>query len=201
MKIITISREFGSGGREIGKRLADYLGYDYYDREILTAIAENKGYDTKYVEGTLERNNMASIVPLHFGSTFAYASVSQTRTELLIEQKKVIENIAKEGRDCIIVGRNADVILADYHPYSIFVCADMESRVKRSMLREEGGLTAREIERNVKRIDRERAKLRAMITDSPWGSPTSYNLTINTTGNDVKKLARDLSDFLAAQVE
>ncbi len=57
MKIITISREFGSGGRELGKRLADVLGFDYYDSEILSAVAKNSGFDANYIENTLDKRN------------------------------------------------------------------------------------------------------------------------------------------------
>lgn len=199
MKIITISREFGSGGREIGKRLADYLGYDYYDREILSAIAENKNLNENFVEGTLYSGGIN--IPLHFGATFGFFPITQIKTELMIEQKNVIDHIAKQGRNCVIVGRNADVILKKHNPYSIFVCADMDSRVKRSMQREEGGLTEREIMRNIKHIDKERSRSRAILTDSPWGSPKSYCLTINTSGKDIKKIARDLTEFLIAQLE
>ncbi len=195
MKIITISREFGSGGREIGKRLADMLGFDYYDREIITEIAKNKGMSEHFVEGTLTGSSFVNTIPLSFGVTFAYSS-SQIKTDLLIEEKRVLEEIAKKGRNCIIVGRNADVILADYKPFSIFVCASLPSRVKRSMMREEGGLTEREIEKNVKRIDKERAKTRAFISDSPWGVPTSYSITINTTGEDIPHLTEDIALFI-----
>ncbi len=200
MKIITISREFGSGGREIGKRLADTLGFDYYDREIIAEIAKNKGMNERYVEGTLNGSSFVTPITLNFGVTFGYAPVTNVKTDLLVEEKRVLEGIAKRGRNCVIVGRNADVILRDYKPFSIFVCASLESRVKRSMMREEGGLTEREIERNVKRIDKDRAKTRAFITDSPWGVPTSYSITINTTGEDIEYLTNDLATFIKNKI-
>ena len=70
MKIVTISREFGSGGRELGKRLADTLGFDYYDREIITAIAQAQGMDEHYVEQALEDHAWQHI-PLTYGRSFA----------------------------------------------------------------------------------------------------------------------------------
>ena len=104
MRIITISREFGSGGRELGKRLADLLGYEYYDREIVTAIAENKGMYENYVEKLIESQALKS-VHMHFRSSFSGGiAMGQTRTDLLLEQKKVIEAIAGTGKNCVIVG-------------------------------------------------------------------------------------------------
>ncbi len=122
MKVITISREFGSGGRELGKRLADGLGFDYYDKEIIAAIAQGQGLDENYVEKALEHHIWKS-VPLAFGRSFTGAVALQSaQTGLLLEQKRVIERIAEAGKDCVIVGRNADMILEAVQPFSIFVC-------------------------------------------------------------------------------
>ena len=130
-RIITISREFGSGGRELGKRLAEQLGYAYYDREILSAIADRQHLDSNYVENALERPVWQAPMPT-FRHSFTTASLFQTdQLNLLLEQRKVLEDIAKQGRDCVIVGRNADVVLAEYAPLSLFVCADMEAKLRR----------------------------------------------------------------------
>ena len=136
MKIITISRQFGSGGRELGKRLADELGFDYYDKEIISAIAKKQGLDEKYIEAALNHQGWQA-VPLTFGRSFSYLSANTAHVNLLVEEKKVIENIAKTGRDCVIVGRNADILLAEYKPFNIFVCADMQSRIQRCKERAE----------------------------------------------------------------
>ena len=138
--IITISREFGSGGREIGRRITDTLGYDYYDREIITAIAERQKLDTYYVERALENNHLWRMIPLTFRRSFSSPSVMRTaQTSLLLEQKQVIEQIGKSGRNCVIVGRNADVLLKNERPFTVFVCADMESRIERCVKRAERG--------------------------------------------------------------
>ena len=120
MKIITISREFGSGGRELGKRLSDILGFDYYDREIIAAIAEAKGLDENYVEKALE-SGVSQRVPLTFHNSFSTIGMMQSaHISLLQEQTRVIEGIAKQGKDCVIVGRNADILLADQKPFTVF---------------------------------------------------------------------------------
>ena len=198
MRIITISHEFGSGGRELGKRLADELGFDYYDKEIITAIAQRQGLNENYVENALE-NHAWQTVPLTFRHSFTGASLLQsTQTALLLEQKRVIESIAKTGRDCIIVGRNADVILQKEHPFNIFVCADIETKIRRCTERAPEGerLSRKEIEQHIRRIDKNRAKTREIITDSKWGERSMYHLIINTTGWNIKELAPAIGEFI-----
>ncbi len=197
MRIITISREFGSGGRELGKRLAETLGFDYYDREIITAIAQAQGLDENYVESALDNHGWQR-VPLTYRHSFASSVVLQApQTHLLLEQKRVIDSIGKAGKDCIIVGRNADIFLAEYNPLNIFICADMETKIRRCMERATDGenLTRKEIEQNIRRIDKNRAKTREIITDSKWGVCGTYHLTVNTNGWNIKDLVPAVADF------
>ena len=198
MKIVTISREFGSGGRELGRRLADLLGFDYYDREIITAIAQAQGMDEGYVEKSLEDHAWQHI-PLTYGRSFSSSAIMQsTQTSLLIEQKRVLDGIAKAGKDCVIVGRDADVLLAEQKPFSIFVCASMEAKVRRCMERAAEGenLTPKALEQNIRRVDKARARSREMISDTRWGQGSSYRMTVNTTGWDLKELAAAVADFV-----
>ena len=197
MKIITISREFGSGGRELGKRLADALEFDYYDREIIAAIAQAQGLDENYVEHALDGHAWQH-VPLTYHHSFTSVSVMQTiQTDLLREQRRVMDGIALAGRDCVIVGRNADILLQDVGPFTMFVCADMDAKVRRCMERaaENEHLSRRQIEQNIRRIDRNRAKSREIISDSRWGRGSSYHLTVNTSGWDIKELTPAVADF------
>lgn len=195
MNIITISREFGSGGRELGKRIADLLGYEYYDREIITAIAAQNKMDEDYVEKALE-NRQA--IPLTFRHSFASVNMmQQTQTNLLVAQKRVMEGIAEAGENCVIVGRNADVLLADRKPFRIFVCAGMEAKIRRCMERASEGekLSRREIEQNIRRIDKNRARTRELLGGSKWGNGSAYHLTMNTTEWDIKELAPATAEF------
>ncbi|MDD3401436.1 MAG: cytidylate kinase-like family protein [Eubacteriales bacterium] len=198
MNIITISREFGSGGRELGKRLSDVLGYDYYDNEIITAIASKRNMSESYVENTLD-NSAWQAIPLTFGRTFiANITPLASQSTLLGEQKLVIEDIAKAGKDCIIVGRDADVILAQYKPFRIFVCADMAAKVKRCMERSDADekLTQKSIEQRILRIDKNRISVREMILGSKWGDRAGYDLIINTTSWSIKELAPAVAEFV-----
>lgn len=199
MNIITISREFGSGGRELGKRLADLLGYDYYDKEIITAISENKGMDGDYIAKILDNHGWSNF-PITFHSAFA-ANIPNLQVELLLEQRKVITEIAALGKDFIIVGRSADVILSDYKPFNIFVCADMDSKVRRCIERAENGedVTEKELVRKIKRIDKNRMNAREMIGGA-WIENTNYNLTVNTSDWVIKELAAAIKDYYTAYI-
>lgn len=197
MKIITISREFGSGGRELGKRMADILGFDYYDREIISAIAEKQGLSENYVENTLNNHGWQT-VPLTYRRTFAGSAAMQSvQVNLLLEQKKVIEEIAKAGKDCVIVGRNADIILENENLFRMFVCADMETKIDRCMDRAQGDeqLTRKEVERHIKRIDKNRARTREMLSDRGWGQKDAYEMILNTTEWNIKELAPAAAGF------
>ncbi len=199
MRIFTISREFGSGGRELGKRLADLTGYDYYDSEILSAVAQNSGMDARYVENALADHGWQNY-PITFRGTFAStAYVQSSRIQLLLAQKRVIEQIAAMGKDCVIVGRNADAILQESCPFSLFVCADVQSKVRRCMERAPEGerLSERELISKMKQIDKNRAQTRALIGGSAWGERAAYHLTVNTTGWEIKHLVPAVADFAA----
>lgn len=197
MRIITISREFGSGGRELGKRMADILGFDYYDSEIISAVAENSGFDEHYVETTLDNHGWQSF-PITFQSTLASSAyIHSNKLELLLEQKKVIEQIAEIGKDCIIVGRNADVLLKKHNPFNIFVCASKEAKIKRCMSRANADEKVSEsaMSRKIKRIDRARAHTRAILSNSVWGDRSQYHITVNTTDWDIKNMANHISNL------
>lgn len=196
MSIITISREFGSGGRELGKRLADELGFAYYDREIVTAIAQKTQMDEGYVANALE-GGLFRGVPVHFGRTFSYtASLMTNTTNLFVEQHKIIRELAAKG-NCIIVGRAADAILEEYKPLNLFVYADIPSKVARCRERAPEGenLTERELIRHIKKIDAERARYYEMFSDTRWGSKEGYHLCVNTTGKQIKKLVPSLAQY------
>ena len=197
MRIITISREFGSGGRELGKRLADATGFDYYDHEIISAVAKNIGISPDYVEDTLSNHGWQNLSLTYRGTlsspSYAYAS----QVQLLVEQKKVIEQIASLGKDCVIVGRNADMILQDYAPFNIFVCAQTETKIKRCMERapEDEKLTEKELLRKMKQIDKVRSQTRELMGGSDWGRRDSYHLIVNTTNWEIKELVPAVADF------
>ena len=120
-RIITISREFGSGGRELGKRLAEALHIPCYDHEIIEMIAKENGFNEDYVAHVSEKSIEAAY-PLTIGHRFGVPpfQIMDQPIRVAVTQRKILENFAKSG-DCVIVGRGADVILKDYKPLNIFV--------------------------------------------------------------------------------
>ena len=190
MRIITISREFASGGREVGKRLADELGFDYYDREIIKRIAEKSSFAPDYVEEMLDKG-LPKIFPLTFGRTFSYPdSAAQNFNKILLAEQQIITEIAEKGRDFVIVGRSADIILSKYKPFNIFVYADMPSKILRCRKRAPQGenLSDREYAKRIKKIDSARVSNRELIGNGGWGEKENYNLCLNTTDIEIKEI-------------
>lgn len=200
MRIITISREFGSGGRELGKRLADELGIPCYDHEIIEMIAKENGFDERYVANVSEKSIEAAY-PLTIGHRFAMPplQIMDQPIRVAAAQRQIIENFAKQS-DCVIVGRCADVILEEMHPLNLFVYADMESKIQRCIDRAPEGenLTRNELLRMIRQIDKQRAQYHQMYSDMKWGSKEAYHLCVNTSGKEIKKLIPALAQYVRA---
>ena len=153
--------------------------------------------DKNFVENTLGNHGWQNY-SITYRSTIGSAMYLQSsKINLLLEQKKVIEEIAVLGKDCIIVGRNADIILQEYRPFNIFVCAQQDAKVKRCIERAPKGenLTEKELLRKMKQIDKVRSQTRELMSGSAWGNPEAYHLTINTTDWEIKDLAPAVCDF------
>ncbi|QTQ16697.1 AAA family ATPase [Treponema parvum] len=195
-KIITVSREFGSGGRELGKYLAESLGVAYYDREIVTAIVERSGFSREYVEGISEKG-VSRRYPVTYARSFSYMPCfDKMQLGILSEQSKLLQEIAEKD-DCVIVGRCADIVLKDYSPLNLFVYADMESKIKRCMDRETDGerLEKKEVHKRILSIDKASSLYRGFFASGKWGDKSSYHLCINTTGLEIKSLVPSVKAF------
>lgn len=198
-QIITISREFGSGGRELGKRLADALQIPCYDHEIIEMIAEQHGFDKDYVAHVSERD-IRTAYPLTIGRRFAAFSFTMHQpVQIAVTQRKIIQQFAQQG-NCVIVGRCADIVLQDRSPLNLFVYADQPSKLLRCSQRAPEGekLSSTALLRNMRQVDKNRAAYRGLFTDSPWGRKESYHLCINTSGKEIKKLIPPLADYVSA---
>ncbi len=179
--IITIGREFGSGGHEIGKRLAAKLGIPFYDDELISEAAKNTGYNLDYVKENDERAPELSI-----GSYFSGIDIYQSTPydNIQFEETRLIKDIASKG-SCVIIGHAADFILKDEDHVSIFVFAPMADRVERKMalLTEEEAkdMTPAAMEKLCKQRDKQRRRFYEFYTDNKWGAKESYDLCINTS--------------------
>lgn len=130
-RIITIGREFGSGGREIGKRLSDELGIAYYDNEIISQIADRTKLAEGYVQHVME-NGPSTLYPITIGRSFYMGvdPIMEQNNAIYREQSRLIQEFAEKS-DCVIVGRSADYILREKHPFRLFVYAEMEHKMER----------------------------------------------------------------------
>lgn len=189
--IITIGREFGSGGRELGRRLAEALGYEYYDREIINEIAKRTDLSEEYVHNVVERQPH-HLMPITIGRSFSYVDSHAMRQVQAVyrEQSQVIRDMAEKS-NCIIIGRCADHILQDLKPFRIFVHADIESRIRRCMthMAENGEqFTEKQMKKHIRAVDRDRARYFGFYTDKNWGDKKNYDLCINTTDVVIKDI-------------
>lgn len=196
-KIITIGREFGSGGRQLGRKLAEELGIAYYDKEIITEIAKRTELSEEYVHDVVGRRPVYTY-PIHVGRTFMSINTVQVMESgaLYAEQCKLLKEFA-ERSDCVIVGRCADHILKEYSPYKIFVYADVESKIKRCRTYEtDTTKTDKELRKYIKRIEKNRAENYEYYTGKKWGDKLNYDLCINTTDGDIDKIALHVANLI-----
>ena len=195
-KIITIGREFGSGGRELGKRLSDHLGIAYYDKEIIDEIAKRTQLAEGYVRQVVEQQT-ALFFPITVGRTFHSTGsdyMLKQLTAVYAEQANVLREMAEKS-DCIIVGRCGDYILKDHNPIRLFVYANMDAKVKRCREKadEHENLSDSELIKKIRRVDRDRAKYYRYYTGQDWGNRANYDMCINTSSVPVKELAEALA--------
>ena len=194
-KIITIGREFGSGGRELGKRIADALDIAYYDKEIITEIAKRTQLAEAYVQEIVE-NRSGIVYPITIGRSFHTASADymmRQYTEVYSAQANVLREMAEKS-DCVIVGRCADYLLKDLKPFRLFVYADDDSKFMRCRAKadEHEHLSDHELRKMIRKINKNRAKYYSFHTGRKWGERTNYDMCINTSFVPVKEIAEAL---------
>lgn len=179
-KIITISREFGSGGRLIGRRLAEKLGVPYYDKELLDRIAEESGFSREMMEDAEKKAKNSFLYSLMsaMGTGESGPESLSLNERFFLAQFDTIRNIAEEG-SCVIVGRCADYILRGMSEAThVFVYAEEEDKIKRAV--EEYGVPESEVKKMMKDTDKARANYYAYHTGRKWGEHVNYNLSIDS---------------------
>ena len=176
-RIITISREFGSGGRFIGGEVAKKLGMKYYDKDIIVQIAEQSGFSPEYIQENAELSPKKGL--------FAYAFSGRDITGKSVEdmvyeaQRKVILEIA-EKESCVIIGRNADFILKDRDDVlNVFIHGDVPEKVKRICRLYH--VTETDAVKMMADIDKRRMTNYQFYTEQKWGMAVNYSLTLNSS--------------------
>ncbi len=193
--IITISRQFGSGGREVSKRLADKLGFAYYDKQLISEIEKESTFSPEFIKKYSEAP-ITHTFPLSFGRTLPMYYQQPASVQVQIEQTNVIRKLAQKG-NAIFVGRSADYTLRDEDIFKVFIySSDMDKRVQRCF--EKGAdtedQTEKSMEKEIRKVDKRRAKYYEDFTGQKWGQMTNYNLCIDTSKVSIKK-AVDLIIF------
>ena len=180
-KIITVSREFGSGGRTIAKEIAKRLGIPYYDKEIIKEVAEKTGFNPEYVEEAGEHAPGKSLFSFGLG-----VSVGLSTSDFLwAMQRQVILEIAQKG-PCVIVGRCADYILKDNpDAVHIFIHADMDFKIDRVVRLY--GESEKKPEARINDKNKKRAVNYKHFTNREWGKSQNYHIALNSKALGIEK--------------
>ena len=195
--IVTIGRQFGSGGRYIGKKLSEALGCDYYDKEILTLAAKESGLSPEFLDRCDENHTGSLLFSLVMGDTGAYvggnwnASVEQIAAKA---QHEAILKAADKG-NCVIIGRCADYILREREELvRVFINADPKDRVKWICERE--NLQKNAAADKIRKIDKSRTSYYNYNTDQHWGFASNYDLCINVSKIGADGAVKLIIDYL-----
>ncbi len=182
--IITIGREYGSGGTDIGKALAQKLGVPFYDKEILSLAAQESGI----CEALFEHQDEKPVPSYLFSFVKGAGDITQPNLpgdmplnhRIFMAQFKAITQVAAKG-PCVIVGRCADYVLKDQpHMISLFLYADLPARIARTM--QKNNITRAEAKDLVHKRDKQRQGYYNFFADGNWGHRSNYHLMFNTTG-------------------
>ena len=194
-EIITVAREFGSGGRQFARKLAEELGYEYYDKEILTEIAKHTDLSEEYIKSVVDRKPH-SLFPISVGHSFSSGMDYQLQQmqSIFSAQFDIINELADKS-NCVIVGRCADYILRDKNPLRLFIYADLDYKVQRCLKyrKPDEPDTAEGFEKLIKKLDKNRAKYYNDYTGQEWGNKRYFDLCINTTNVDMDKLVKNFA--------
>lgn len=197
---ITVGRQFGSGGRLIGKALAESLGIDYYDKSLLLEAARHAGLNPELFERNDEK------APSFFSGLMSYSmgysaynlfggNSSISDDAIYRAQNEVIRSIASKG-PCVIVGRSADYALRDRDDLlSIFVHAPMEECVKRIMSRGDA-ITADQARQIAEKNNKLRASYYNFYTDKRWGHASSYDLTFDSSKISIDSIVQLVKTYI-----
>lgn len=196
-KIVTISREFGSGGRLIGRKLAEAMNVPYYDKKILDDIAKEHGYSVEMIEEDEKKAKNGFFYSLSnaFGAAGYGPDTLSINERFFIAQFEYITDLAKKGEGGVIVGRCADYVLRDYpNATNIFVYAEEKDKIKRVV--EEYGVPENEVKKTMQDVDRARANYYRYHTGQKWGEPVNYHLSMDSGYISIDNFVKIILDYI-----
>ncbi|MCR4758229.1 MAG: cytidylate kinase-like family protein [Butyrivibrio sp.] len=202
--IITIGRQFGSGGREIGEMVADHFGIKCYDKELLSRAAKESGFCEEMIQNHDERPTNSFLYNLVMDTySFGYNSSSfvdmPISHKVFLAQFDTVKKIAQEG-PCVIVGRCADYALSEFpNVLNLFICADEESKIKRIRERFDDITSDDKAREMMNKKDKQRQSYYNYYSSKKWGRADSYDLCINSSilgiEGTVKFITQYVEDF------
>ncbi len=195
-KIITISRQYGSGGRAIGEQVAKHFGVPFYDNALIQLAAEESGFSAEHFRDYDKYANNSFLYSLVRGFQYHQHATATWSLEdsIYMTQAKVIRDIADKG-PCVIIGRCADYILSERSDLvKIFVYGDFDFRVKRAI--EIDGLDPDKAKEEVRNKDKRRQNYYNYHADVKWGEAANYNLCIDSSFCGVEKAAKLVCSFI-----
>lgn len=197
-QIITIGRQFGAGGRTIGKELARQLGIGFYDKELIVEAAQANGLSRRLLDSMDEQHTGSLLYSLVMNAQGRNLFSSNKPLELLAYEAQIasVKNVAERG-PCVIVGRAADRILRDtYDVASIFISAPLSGRVAHVARRDD--LSEAEAAKKIARLDKARASFYNGFSEQKWGEADSYDLCINLSRLDEAAAVDLIRQYLRA---
>lgn len=181
--IITIGRQYGSGGREIGEKLAEKLEIPFYDKELLERAANDSGICKELFENHDEKPTNSFLYSLVMDTySFGYSSAAFTdmpiNHKVFLAQFEAVKKLAMEG-PCVMVGRCADYALSEFsNCFSVFIHSDMESRIRR--IAKKYGMKDNKARDAIQKTDKSRSSYYNYYTNKRWGDASSYHLSIDS---------------------
>ncbi len=193
--IITINREFSSGGREVAKRVADLLEFHYFDDELMAAIAKDENLSEEFVKQNSEVPISVNF-PFVFGRTVATMYQQPLNLEIQIAQSNMIKEIGERG-NAVIVGRLANDLIPAEKTLDVFIySSDMDKKIDRYLARDNDGRTRDQVTKEIKKVDKQRAKFYEQNTTSKWKEMHNYALCIDTSIISIVEAAQIIADTL-----
>lgn len=197
--IVTIAREYGSGGRECGKKLAELTGYKFYDKDLITLAAQKSGMSTDALNSVDEKAASSLLYTLALGSSIYNSGMGSVNLpindKLFVVQSQIIKDIANSGEGAIIVGRCADYVLSERdNVVKVYITSDFDTRVNTVMKRHD--LTQSQARDLIIKTDKRRSNYYSYYTGEKWGKADKYDVVVSTARIGIDGAAGLIADYI-----